>query len=129
MTREARVVNTEHGLKAEVVRSEACAQCRGCQIGQTEQLLCDLPKGDYKEGDTVLITLSDHALTKATLLAYGVPLLCLVAGLLLGSAIFKSELFQAITAGAFTLAGLVWLAISEKKRKSSGKFECSTEKR
>ncbi|MBQ3669018.1 MAG: SoxR reducing system RseC family protein [Clostridia bacterium] len=128
MTKEAIVVNTEKGLKAEVIRSEACAHCRGCQIGQTERLLCDLPEGDYKEGDTVVITLSDHALTKATLLAYGVPLAALVAGLLLGSAIFKNEIAQATTAGVFTLAGLVWLALTEKKRRQSGSFECRAQK-
>ncbi len=128
MTRQAKVVKTEHGLMAEVIRSEACAQCRACQVGQTEQLLCPLPEGEYAEGDTVTISIPEHALTKATLLAYGVPLLCLVVGLLLGSAIFESEPLQAACAAVFTLAGLVYLFATEKKRRQSRAFECAAKK-
>ena len=128
MTREATVVNTAQGLKAEVVRSEACAQCRACSFGQTERVLCELPRGDYKEGDTVLITISDHALTKATLLAYGVPLVFLLLGLLLGRLLFPSEALQALTAGLCTVLGLIWLALGEKKRRRTKTFECTAHK-
>ena len=128
MTKEATVVETEQGLKAQVIRSEACAQCRACRFGQSEEVLCDLPEGDFKAGDMVEITLSDHALTKASLLAYGVPLLCLVAGLLLGHLVFEAEALQALIAAVFTLLGLVWLALGEKKRRRKREFECAAQK-
>ena len=126
MTQQARVVRENGVLYAEIIRSEACQKCRMCDFGKKERLLQPLPKGNFCEGDTVTIELEDRKLTKAAFLAYGMPLLLCIAGLVAGFYVFSNELLQAATALVFTLAGLVYLARSEKRRRQRGTYECKT---
>ena len=124
MKREATVVNVNGKLMAEIVRTEACGQCRACDFGRKQKLLYPLPTGQYREGDVVTLSVSDRALTRATLLAYGLPFLCLFAGLLVGDLAFRAEWAQALTAIAFLAAGCAYIAATEKKRRRSGKYAC-----
>ena len=124
MKREATVVNVNGKLMAEIVRTEACGQCHACDFGRKQKLLYPLPAGQYREGDVVTLSVSDHALTRATLLAYGLPFLCLFAGLLVGSLAFRAEWAQALTAIAFLAGGCAYLAVTEKKRRKNGKYAC-----
>ena len=128
MTKQAVVVSVDGSLKAEIIRSEACAQCRACEIGQKERVLCELPEGNWNEGDIVTLTLPDRAFTRAALIAYGVPLIALLIGLIVGKLLFESESLQFVSALVFTFLGLVYLIITEKKRKNSGAYECTAEK-
>ena len=128
MTEKAKVVRDEGVLRAEIVRTEACAKCGACNFGKKERLLYPLPEGDFREGDTVEIELSDRAVTKAAFLAYGMPFICLMAGLAVGCRLFERELYQALTAIGFTVIGLIYLYFTEKKRKQSGRYECRIKK-
>ncbi len=125
MTREARVVSENGRLFAEVIRSEACAACHACEIGRKERVTYPLPDGKYAKGDTVEITIPDHTLTRASLWAYGVPLISLVIGLILGALLFDNEALQALCALICTLTGAAVIFITEKKRRKSGRYECA----
>ena len=45
MKKEATVVSEGGKLYAEIVRSEACQQCRMCSFGKKERMLYKLPEG------------------------------------------------------------------------------------
>ena len=85
MKREAKVVNVDGRLMAEVVRTEACQQCHACQFGQKERMLVELPEGNYAVGDTVELSLPDARFARASLLAYALPVATLFAGLLIAA--------------------------------------------
>ncbi|MCR4620732.1 MAG: SoxR reducing system RseC family protein [Clostridiales bacterium] len=128
MTREGIVVKTPQGLMAQVKRQEACLTCRACEFGRTEEITYPLPEGNYNVGDTVDITLPDKRLFSASLLAYGVPLVFLIAGLCLGYLISSNELVQTLLALLFGGAGALILLASEKKRRKTRRYRCTVSK-
>ncbi len=65
------------------IRPDACEKCGGCTaMSQTGSITL---KADCKEGDWVRVELPDNRFLSATLMAYVLPLVCFVVGLLLGS--------------------------------------------
>lgn len=124
MKREATVVYYKDKLVAEIVRTDACGQCHACEIGRKDKLHYPLPEGEFKEGDIILIEVSNNAASRASLLAYGLPLICLLAGLFLGWALFSAEWAQALCAILALAAGCAYLAVTEKKRRASGEYAC-----
>jgi positive regulator of sigma E activity len=65
------------------IRPDACEKCRGC--GTMSQQGTITLVGDCKEGDWVRVELPDNRFLSATVVAYVIPLICFVAGLLLGN--------------------------------------------
>jgi len=128
MKKTARVVNENGVLMAEVLREEACAHCHGCDLGRKERLLYPLNGENFHEGDEITLELSDRTLSKTSLLAYGLPLACLIAGLLLGNVLFSQEWAQALSAILMLGVGLAVLAATEKKRKADRQYVCRMEK-
>lgn len=128
MKKTARVVNENGVLMAEVLREEACAHCHGCDLGRRERLLYPLNGEGFREGDEITLELSGRTLSKTSLLAYGLPLLCLIAGLLLGSVLFSQEWAQALSAILMLGVGLAILAATERKRKAGRQYVCRAEK-
>lgn len=109
-------------LMAEVVRSEACQQCRACNFGQQERVYIEV--GDIKcaEGDEVFIEIHDGSVSKASVMAYGLPVATLFAGLLIGSAFTDKDYIQALCAAAGLAIGLAVIKIIDKRIKKSGKY-------
>ena len=128
MKREATVVLHKGKLCALIVRSEACGDCHACDFGKKEEMHYPLPEGNYKAGDKVMIEISDRALGRATLIAYGFPLLCMLLGLLLGAILFNAEWAQAASALSALLIGWLIIRITEKKRGRNQLYACRTEK-
>lgn len=129
MKRMALVVNVDGKLMAEIVRTEACGKCGACGVKRGEKAHFPLPEGDYKEGDSVELTMSSNKLSLASLIAYGVPLAALIAGLFIGQALFDAEGAQALTAIICLALGCVWLKYSEKNRRAAGTFNyCAARK-
>lgn len=106
----------------EVIRSEACARCGACQHGQEEKRYYPLPEGDWKEGDIATITLPDGTAFAASLLAYGIPLAGLLAGIILAAALGAEDLWQLAGALIGLAAGYLALKLIEPRLKRSGKF-------
>ena len=124
MKRTARVIEKDGKLVAEVRRTDACGHCHACGLTGNQSVYYDLPEGKFAPGDEVSVDAPQGALGKATLLAYGLPLICLVAGLLLGTALFDTEWAQALTAIIALAAGYTLLKLTERKRRASGEYEC-----
>ena len=115
MKREATVVDVNGRLMAEVVRTEACLQCRACQYGQKGRVLVELPEGDFREGDTVELALEEGRFARASLLAYALPVATLLIGLLIAVFAGLSEVWQALCALAGLGAGLAVIKILEPR--------------
>lgn len=128
MKREATVVLHKGKLCALIVRSEACGDCHACNFGKKEEMHYPLPQGDYKEGDKVMIEISDRALGRATLIAYGLPLVCMLLGLSLGAVLFKAEWAQALSALIALAFGWLIIRATEKNRGRNRIYACRTEK-
>lgn len=128
MKREATVALRKGKLCAVIVRSEACGDCHACDFGKKEEMHYPLTQGDYKEGDKIIIEISDRALGHATLIAYGFPLVCMLAGLVLGAYLFKAEWVQALCALTALAAGWLIIRITEKKRSRNQMYACRAEK-
>ncbi|MBQ4086459.1 MAG: SoxR reducing system RseC family protein [Clostridia bacterium] len=115
MKQTALVIRRDGRLIGRVERPEACMKCRACDYGLNAETIVELPKGNWQEGDTVELDLERGRLSKASLWAYGVPLLGLLVGLVLGSVLALPELWQAALGLLGALAGFGVLKILEPK--------------
>lgn len=124
MKRTATVVSVKGTLMAEIVRSEACGDCRACDFGRKEKMHYTLPDGNYKVGDEVDLEIADSSLPRATLIAYGIPLIGVILGLTVGSLFTGAEWARSIAGVIGLFAGLAALKLSEKKRIAKQKYAC-----
>ena len=70
------------------LRGSACAHCGACLTVGDSEMEISLPNTlGAKEGDRVAVDLSPKRVVQASLLAYAVPLVLLIAGVLVGSRI------------------------------------------
>ena len=116
MDKTAVVVRVDGKLMAELTRSEACAKCGACQHGRQED-------GDYREGDEVVISLPDDNAFRASALAYGIPIVCLLLGLALGMVLGLPDLAQAALGLSALAASFFVLKALEPRLKRSGRYE------
>ena len=106
----------------EIHRSTACGDnCASCGLcnGRTSIVKAANAAG-AAEGDTVLIDMADKKVLGAAFLVYIVPLVLLVAGYFIGSALFKTEPGGIIT--GFLLMLLSFLPIVFIDRRSRQKY-------
>ncbi len=127
MEGELRTVGTVtelNGNKAKVVftRSKACGDCHACVSFGSDQAETELANTlGAKVGDRVSIELHSGSVFTASLIMYGIPLVALLAGVLIGS--FISDLFTAVFGiGAAVIAFLI-IRLFEPKFTKMGKFD------
>ena len=108
MLRTGRVVSAMNGdVEVCFERPEACARCGACHEHKHESLV-KIP-GDAPVGSWVDVDMPEKQVLKASLLAYVLPLLMLLAGLTLGSVLFEKEALWALT--GIACMGLSWGAL------------------
>lgn len=122
MNRTAQVVTVNGKLMARITRTDVCQRCGACQHGHEEERLYPLPKGDFAEGDTVEITLPDSGALVGSLIAYGIPVACLIAGLVIANALHLPDLAQIAVALAFLAASFFAIRALEPRIRKSGRF-------
>ena len=107
MLRNGRVVGKEENGKLSVCfeRPEMCAKCGAC-MGRKHDTLVTV-QGEAEIGDTVDVELADAKVVKASVIAYLVPLIGLIAGLII-SAQFTSDEIMIALFGVLGLAA-AWL--------------------
>ncbi len=86
MAEQGKVFEVKNGLaKVTMQRHEACKDCHACDIGKSEEMILNAkPLCDVKVGDNVEIFLENKDFLKATFIMYGIPLITLVAGFIVG---------------------------------------------
>lgn len=104
MVRTGKVVESKHGmLKVCFDRPEACQHCNACS-GQKHHTLAKIP-GNAPVGSFVTVDMPQGQVFKASVLAYVVPMVLLILGILLGLTLLKSE-------AAAALLGIGMMAVS-----------------
>ncbi len=102
MIRTGKVVGGGSGtLEVCFERPEMCAQCGACAGHKIHEETVKI-KGDAAIGDIVTVNMPDGKIVKVSLIAYIIPLIGLMIGLLIGQAAFSSDLWAAL----FGLLGL-----------------------
>ncbi len=104
------------------LRGSACAHCGACLTVGESEMEVTLPNTlGAKQGDRVVVDLSPKRVIQASLLAYAVPLLLLIGGVLIGSRIADwAGLALGIAACGI---GYLILRIVEKKSKKKNSFQ------
>lgn len=116
-------------MLVEFERSAMCEKCGACERAQKAMLMEVERIGNAAIGDRVEVELPAHTLLQAAFVAYGIPLILLLVGLLVGARLpswlgfpGNSDLYAAGL--GLLLAGGAFLALrlTEKKRCTSGKY-------
>ncbi len=104
------------------LRGSACAHCGACLSAGESEMEITLPNTlGAKQGDRVAVDLSPKRMVQASLLAYAVPLLLLIAGVLVGSR-YADWAGLALGISACGL-GYLLLRIVEKRSAKVHRFE------
>lgn len=120
-------VGTVHeikGDKAAVVfkRSKACGDCHACASFGDGNSVIELENTlGAKVGDRVRIELHSGAVFKASLILYGIPLIALLLGVLLGSRI--SDLAGALIGIGAAVAALIAIRLFEPRIRRKHSFD------
>ena len=128
MKQTATVVYENGRLMAEVLRPEACASCRACDFGKKQCVLVDLEDQEsYRAGEQIVLEIQDGNVSKASLLAYGIPLAFLLIGLWVAHALESiisqhTELWQALIVLGGTAVGCLMLKLLDPWIKKKGRF-------
>ena len=109
-------------LEITFCRPSDCEKCHACMGGDKMTTL--RLAGTANVGDKALVELPDSTITQASLLAYGLPLIGLIAGMLLGDKLIPLETsLDALIGALIGLAlPLAWLLMSEKKRRTNPRW-------
>ena len=96
-------------------RPEACAACNACEGGKREHRIWI--RGEGRIGDIAVVDMPDRMVVKASAIAYGLPLVGLLGGMILGNVLTGGQDAWTIGGGAIGLAiSLLVLKVTEKKR-------------
>ena len=106
----------EHTMMVEFERSSMCEKCGACERAHNAMRMEVERIGNASLGDRVEVDLPERTVVRAALVAYGIPLALLLAGLAAGSAL-PGRLGLLLAAGAFLA-----LHLTERRRRSSGRY-------
>ena len=108
------------------LRGSACAHCGACLTVGDSEMEISLPNTlGAKEGDRVVVDLSPKRVVQASLIAYAVPLVLLIAGVLIGSRI-ADWAGLALGIVACGISYLILRIVEKKSAKSKSFQPCMT---
>lgn len=119
MIRAGQISESKNGrLRVTFCRPEACAKCGACEGNKKQTDIW--VNGEGKVGDIAMVDLPDKTVVLASLTAYGLPLVLLLAGLIIGHLISpQSDIASVIGAIIGLCVSLIFLKITEKARSKS----------
>ena len=108
-------------LQVTFCRPEACAACNACEGGKKEHSIW--VRGEGEVGEIAVVEMPDQMVAKASFMAYGMPLVLLLAGLILGHALTGgSDAGTALGAAAGLACGMILLKVTEKNRRGKDQW-------
>ena len=115
MVRTGRVIGTQDGvLEVCFERPEMCAQCGACMGHKPHEETVKI-EGDAMVGDTVAVEMPDAKIVKVSLIAYIIPLIGLLLGLLIGQTLLNNDLWAAVIGLIGLAAGVLTARIFDRK--------------
>lgn len=131
MAEKGQVVNIKENLAVvKMIRTEACAKCRACLQGMNEQeMFIEAENGcEAITGDWVEIELQENGFLHAVLIMYGIPMIALLAGIVLGYYAvaplvphMNRDIVSSLIGLIFTGIAFLWIK-SQEKRWASKKY-------
>ena len=113
---------TDGTAQIRFLRGSACAHCGACLTVGDSEMEISLPNTlGAEEGDRVAVDLSPKRVVQASLIAYAVPLVLLIAGVIIGSR-FADWMGLALGLVACGISYLI-LRFVEKKSAKSKSFQ------
>lgn len=135
------VVNTkDHLAVIRMTRTEACGQCHACLAGmKKEEMIIEADNEcNAKVGDWVIMELRNNSFIKAVMIMYGIPMLALMIGIVLGYYVLypylpmDREVLSFAVGILFTLLAFLWIRSKEstwdKKKIRPVAIKITTEK-
>ena len=110
-------------LEVTFCRPADCEKCNACGIGQKQTSL--MVRGKASLGDQAVVSMPASTVAQASLLAYVLPLIGLLAGLFAGAALFPQAENAAGLVGALIglMIPLLFVALTEKRRRQSSRWQ------
>ena len=110
-------------LEITFCRPADCEKCNACHGGQKQTILT--LKGQAQPGDAAVVEMPTDTFMQASALAYALPLVCLMAGMFLGSALFpaQSDLAGGIGAAAGLVVSTAVLKLTEQRRRQNPRWQ------
>lgn len=97
-------------------RPEACAACNACEGGKKEHVIW-VRGTEGNVGDIAIVDMPDTIVARASFIAYGLPLITLLLGMILGNVLAEGQdLGTALGAIIGLAAGMLLLKLTEKRR-------------
>lgn len=128
MNRTGKVISCNNNVcEIEFVRMDACKECGKCKESEGSTTIT-LP-GEYSVGDYVEVSLPNNQFLAAASIAYFVPFLGLIAGLLIGYYLpsafgFVGNDLTTLVGGAIgLLLCMIIIHFADKNRKSVAKWQ------
>lgn len=120
MNRVGKIVSCKSKFAmVKMTRTTACSGCSGCgnknDDDSSEMVIRVLNEMDAKKGDIVEIDMDTQNVLMAAFIAYGIPFIGLIAGIVLGNSLFENELLSA--ALGFIMLALAYFVISQNEKK------------
>ena len=91
-----------------------CAQCGACMGRKPHEELVKI-EGIAAVGDTVAVEMPDAKIVKVSLIAYMIPLIGLLIGLLIGQTLLNNDLWAAFTGLIGLAVGILAVRIFDRK--------------
>jgi len=116
MRQPGEITQVKNGMmQVTFCRPDACAACNACEGGKKEHSIWI--RGEGRVGDIAVVEMPERIVAKASFLAYGLPLITLLAGMVLGNLVSGgTDPGTAVGAVAGLIAGMTVLKITEKGR-------------
>ncbi len=116
---------SDHTIEVKIEKMDACSSCHAkgaCQMTGSEEMLIEIPveNNPYIIGDTVKVTMHQATGNKAVFLAYILPFLLLISGLVISYTLSQSEGFSGLI--AFSVLGIYFLILYFFRAKLSASF-------
>ena len=110
-------------LEITFCRPADCEKCNACHGGGKQTTL--ILKGQADLGDLAVVDMPVKTLMEASALAYGLPLVGLLAGMFIGASLFSgsSDLGGAIGAAAGLAVSLIPLVLTERRRRADPRWQ------
>lgn len=103
-------------------RTDMCGGCHACVSFSDKEMEIRVKNAlNAHPGDRVQVAIGEKRVSQAAWIAYGIPLVLLIAGVALGSLL--SDAAGIVTGLAGCAAAFVVLKVIDKKANASGKFQ------
>jgi len=117
MRQPGEITKVQNGMmEVTFCRPEACAACNACEGGKKEHSIW--VRGEGNVGEIAIVDMPDRMVVRASAIAYGMPLVCLLGGMALGHFVTGGgDVGTAVGALLGLAAGMVLLKVTEKHRR------------